>query len=103
MLRALPPAMSRRSRTITSNPRSINSCAAVMPATPPPRTMTLEDIFRLSMGRSSASHSGSGPTLRLGPGDLEKLDRPFLLDPEHDLLVHAEDKIRVRRDLQKTD
>src|SRR5277367_6439150 len=35
--------------------------------------------------------------------DLEKLDRPFLLNPEHDLLVHAEDKIGVRGDLQKAD
>src|SRR5947209_11926192 len=42
MLRALPPAMSRRSRTTTSKPRSMSSCAALMPATPPPRMTTLD-------------------------------------------------------------
>ena len=45
MLRALPPAPSRRSRTTTSKPRSISSCAALMPATPPPNKMT-----RVGMG-----------------------------------------------------
>ena len=37
MLRALPPAKSLRSSTTTSKPRSTSSCAALMPATPPPR------------------------------------------------------------------
>ena len=35
----LAAGMSRRSRTTTSKPRSISSCAALMPATPPPRTI----------------------------------------------------------------
>src|SRR5437763_15857788 len=42
MLRSLPPAMSLRSRTTTSKPRSMSSCAALMPATPPPRMTTLD-------------------------------------------------------------
>ena len=40
MLRALPPAIGLRSNTSTSNPRSTSSCAALIPATPPPRITT---------------------------------------------------------------
>jgi len=50
MLRALPPGMSRHSSTTTSKPRSISSCAALMPATPPPRTMTLVGMRRHHLG-----------------------------------------------------
>ena len=39
-LRALPPAVYRRSKTTTSKPRSTSSCAALIPATPPPRMTT---------------------------------------------------------------
>lgn len=39
MLRALPPS-ALRSYTVTRNPRSASSCAAVRPATPPPSTAT---------------------------------------------------------------
>jgi hypothetical protein len=39
MLRALPPS-AFGSTTVTAKPRSANSCAAVSPPTPPPRTST---------------------------------------------------------------
>src|SRR5215217_3074208 len=77
MLRALPPAIDRSSYTTTSNsPRTASSCAALMPATPPPMTITLRrtepmayssvsDKSRLespargrsSVGRASASQA----------------------------------------------
>src|SRR5436190_23181533 len=40
MLRALPPRRSLGSYTVTRKPRSASSCAAVNPATPPPKIAT---------------------------------------------------------------
>jgi hypothetical protein len=45
MLRALPPKTLLRSNTETASPRSINSCAALRPPTPPPRIATLQVII----------------------------------------------------------
>src|SRR6202030_2079925 len=47
MLRALPPERRPRSSTSTRQPRSIISCAALMPATPPPRTITFVGMRHL--------------------------------------------------------
>ena len=62
-LRALPPGMSRASRTTTSKPRSASSCAAVSPATPPPRIATSSswaDAIRSSACASAATCSCLG-------------------------------------------
>ena len=106
------------------NSRSINSCAAVMPATPPPRTMTLEDIFQafdgsvncgalreqlaLASGSASTSASALGLASALAlalawPRGFQGRDRPILFDPQPDLFVDAEQKLGVVGDLQKTD
>src|SRR5689334_12318544 len=49
MLRALPPGASRCSYTVTANPRSASSCAALSPATPPPSTATVVMPARYSV------------------------------------------------------
>src|SRR6266542_4201382 len=43
MLRDLPPNPARLSYTVTENPRSTSSCAALRPPTPPPSTATEAD------------------------------------------------------------
>src|SRR5262245_66660170 len=73
MLRALPPAISPLSSTTTSKPRSISSCAAVIPATPPPRMMT----------RDGMSYAAQDLTKRN--------DRAGLLDPQRHFLAHTEE------------
>ena len=60
MLRALPPGMRWCSRTVTSKPRSASSWAAVIPATPPPRTSTSGTVRcqleGLTLDRHDAAH-----------------------------------------------
>src|ERR1700691_4793362 len=72
MLRALPPKTLLRSNTETANPRSINSCAALRPPTPPPRIATLQDII------TSQSHRGS-----VDRWNLDKLSLDHILDGCH--------------------
>src|SRR5580658_1869144 len=54
MLRALPPNTLLRSNTETANPRSINSCAALRPPTPPPRIAIVGDIVTSKLNGDSA-------------------------------------------------
>src|SRR5262245_5192485 len=82
MLRALPPAISPLSSTTTSKPRSISSCAALIPATPPPRMMTRDGMLYAAQ-------------------DLKKRnDRVGLLYPQRHFLAHTEEVRRCIGHLQ---
>src|SRR3954464_4407167 len=82
MLRALPPASGRSSYTTTANPRAASSWAAVIPATPPPRTITLlATSRRLShapdrSGRDSAAPVADEPTTAADHVRAQTLRRP---------------------------
>src|SRR5262249_36636903 len=83
MLRALPPAISPLSSTTTSKPRSISSCAALIPATPPPRMMTRDGMLYAAQ-------------------DLKKRnDRVGLLYPQRHFLAHTEEVRRCIGHLQE--
>src|SRR5216683_3215376 len=58
MLRALPPKTSRHSQTDTAKPRSMSSCAALNPPTPPPRMTTRFAMRRYSILRNHFHSTG---------------------------------------------
>src|SRR2546423_8444049 len=69
MLRALPPNAALRSYTVTAKPRSANSCAALNPPTPPPRTATVWLTGKAALDASKrialAAHSRQAGRSRL--------------------------------------
>ena len=98
-LRALPPGMSRASSTTTSNPRSASSCAAVSPATPPPRIATsrhVPTLYRRGVRVPAATCSCWAPSRRRCWSRSSRSPPPTAVHEPRRPVAHADRDARER-------